>query len=126
VPTPEHWRAHVLRLRPDEDVSMRVLRQGRLLEVAIPAGAGDARSASSRSGLTLRSVPRVGAEVLAVDPGSVAGRAGLRRGDIITRMGSIASPTAGQVNSVLSDPSGGVVLAAVTRGDGHFVVVLMK
>jgi hypothetical protein len=41
-------------------------------------------------------------------------------------MGSIASPTAGQVNSVLSDPSGGVVLAAVTRGDGHFVVVLMK
>jgi S1-C subfamily serine protease len=74
----------------------------------------------------MRAQRGLGVEILGVEPGSVAARAGVRPGDLITTIGGIAAPTPAQVNTLLAGPAAGVVLAAITRGHEHLVVVMMK
>jgi hypothetical protein len=77
--------------------------------------------------LTLSFRSGVGAEVLAVDEGSVAMRGGIAVNDVLTRLGDIAAPTPAQVTGAFAAaPKDGALLVAVTRGARHFVIALVK
>ena len=76
-------------------------------------------------GLELRTVAKVGAEVLSVQPSSLASAADLRVGDVITMIGSLNQPTAVQVQRTAARASGdGPLLLAIQRGDSHRLVTL--
>jgi S1-C subfamily serine protease len=69
----------------------------------------------------------IGSEVLDVEEGSVATRAGIKVDDILTRIGEIAAPTPAQVTSAFAAVSKDrALLAAITRGTEHFVVGLVR
>ena len=120
------WDARTARLAAGQSVSLRVQRSGRSAEVLLTAAALPS-SQPATLGLTLRSRPRLGAEVTRVEAGSVAERAGIEVGDILVRVGDVPSPSAAQLNASFGAlPSGGAVLVAITRGDEHLVVALAK
>ena len=88
------------------------------------AGAG---RQSHHSGSRCGRFGRVGVEVVRVEPGSAAFRAGLEAGDVITRFGEVEAPSAAQVSGVFAAaPDDRPVLAGVTRGDAHLVVALER
>lgn len=119
------WDARTARLAAGQGVTLRVKRSGRSAEVVLTAAALPS-TLPATLGLTLRSRPRLGSEVMRVDAGS-AERAGIEVGDILVRVGDVPSPSAAQVNASFDAlPSGGAVLVAITRGDKHLVVALAK
>lgn len=126
--TPAHWRARVSRITSEETVTVRIRRGGETVEVELVAAAAAAAPEDRPTlGLTLRARPRVGAEITGVEQGSIAARAGLQVGDLITRIGEVAAPAPAAVNGAFAAlPPDGAVLAAVTRGDRHLVVALVK
>ncbi|MBI4477384.1 MAG: PDZ domain-containing protein [Acidobacteria bacterium] len=128
VPTLDHWRARMARLTAGERVTLRFRRGDRVDEVAVTAAAIASTAAEpQRLGLTLRARSGVGVEVIRVDAQSSAAAAGIRAGDIITRIGNIASPTPVQVRRAFeAQPPDGAVLVAIARGDEHLVVALWK
>jgi S1-C subfamily serine protease len=66
----------------------------------------------------------LGAEVTRVEPASIADRAGLSAGDIITLVANTESPSPNQVvRSYASLRPGDRVMVAVTRGETHYVTV---
>jgi S1-C subfamily serine protease len=70
-------------------------------------------------------VRREGAAVVAVAPGSVGDRAGLRPGDTITLAGIHRAPTPAQVISAFAAATADrPLLAAISRGTEHRVVAL--
>jgi C-terminal processing protease CtpA/Prc len=78
-------------------------------------------------GLTLRLRARVGSEVVSTERESVAARAGLLPGDVITDAGSVSAPTPAAVATAFSAlESGQILLTAVTRGDDHLILELVK
>lgn len=78
-------------------------------------------------GLRLRGTTGAGAEILGIEPGSAAARAGLAAGDVITLIGGISSPTPGQVRTAFGTaPEGKPILVGVTRGATHFVTTLTR
>jgi S1-C subfamily serine protease len=72
----------------------------------------------------MRTVARVGAEVLSVAPASAAERAGLLAGDIVTRAGDRAAPAAAEVIDAFEKTGDRPLLVAVTRGATHHVLAL--
>ena len=92
----------------------------------IPAGGVAANPTDPRPiGLTLRSAPRLGAEVIRVEPQSAAFRAGLQAGDVITVVGDLERPTAAAASRALA--AGGVdrpVVIGITRAGRHHVLAL--
>lgn len=126
LPTLQHWRVWVARLSAGETLALRVRRGGELHEVALVA-APSPTPPSPLLGLTLRAAPRAGAEVVRVDRGSVADRAGLAVGDVITLIAEVQAPSpAAVVRAFNLTTEGQRVLIAVTRGDAHFVAVLAR
>lgn len=125
--TRQHWDVRVARLSVGETLSLRVRRRGGTREVALVASA-PAPPATNRSlGLTLRARPKIGAEVVRIDPGSAAHRAGLAPGDVITLIADIPGPTPAQVKrSFTSAAAGQRLMVAVTRGDAHFVTTVER
>ena len=126
IATPDHWRARVARLAEGETVVVSV-RRGTLVRTArITAGAVAANPTDPRPiGLTLRSAPRLGAEVIRVEPQSAAFRAGLQAGDVITVVGDLERPTAAAASRALA--AGGVdrpVVIGITRAGRHHVLAL--
>jgi hypothetical protein len=120
------WDARLARLAAGQTVSLRVQRSGRSAEVVLTAAALPS-TLPATLGLTLRSRPRLGAEVMRVDAGSIAERAGIEVGDILVRVGDVPSPSAAQVHASFDAlASGGAVLVAITRGDEPLVVALAK
>lgn len=120
------WDAHAGRLSAGQRVSLRVRRNGQIVDIQLIAAAA-APAQPPALGLTMRSRPRLGTEITRVDAGSIAERAGIETGDVLVRAGNLSLPTPTQVNaSFAALPSGGAMLVAVARGDRHFVVALAK
>jgi len=66
-----------------------------------------------------------GAFITEVVPGSAADRAGPTRGDIVTRVGTVAAPTPEQVADAFDEAGAGArLLVAVTREGRHLVTTL--
>jgi serine protease Do len=128
--TYEQWLAVALRATVGQTVVLRAQRNDEVRLVAIVAAPKPAAPAAAQApplGLTLRTVPRVGAEIVAVAPGSAAAAAGMRPGDIITVFGDTKAPTQSEVREAFAAaPADRPVLAAVTRGTAHHVLTLEK
>ena len=94
----------------------------------VPASSTWTSQPASRSlGLTLRARTRIGAEVLRVDPGSAAARAGLAVGDVITLVAESPAPTPAQVTRQFNSLGQSErMLVAVTRGETHFVTTVER
>jgi hypothetical protein len=119
------WRAREARVAQGEVVTLTVRRDTDVRDVTITAAPLVEREEDRPLGLELRTIQRVGAEVLHVDPGSAAARAGLRAGDVVTMAGTRMAPTAGEVVRRFAETSRGRPLViAVTRGDAHLLLVL--
>jgi S1-C subfamily serine protease len=125
--TRQQWDVRVARLSVGETLSLRTRRRGEVREVALIANAAAAPAASRSLGLTLRARTKVGAEVVRVERGSAADRAGLTIGDVITLVAEASAPTPAQVmRSYTSMGQGERVIVAVTRGDAHVVTTFER
>jgi len=126
--TPEHWYVRVARLGSGEVLTLQVRRSGQLRDVQLrAAAAGASQSDAQALGLRMRRAPGEGTEILGVETGSAAARAGLAAGDVVTLVGEVASPTPAQVReSYAAAPEGKPLLVGVTRGGNRFVTTLMR
>jgi S1-C subfamily serine protease len=125
--TPQQWDVRVARLSVGETLSLRVRRQDEIREVALVANAPAPQRSSRSLGLTLRARTGIGAEVVRLERGSAADRAGLAPGDIITHVATVSAPSAAQVmRAYTSMRRGERVIVAITRGDAHFVTTFER
>lgn len=125
--TRQQWDVRIARLSAGDTLTLRVRSRGEIHEVALVATAAPVQPASRSLGLTLRGRTRIGAEVIRVQRASVADRAGLTVGDVITLVADVHAPTPAQVTrSFASVREGQRVMVAVTRGDAHFVTTLER
>jgi hypothetical protein len=123
----DDWRAHAARMRPGGSVTLGVRRGAEVVSVKITAAAPPARAAALPLGLTLRTLPLVGAEVVQVAGQSAGAHAGILAGDVIVAIGQIQKPTADQVaKAFAASRDTRPLIAAITRGDVHQVVALEK
>jgi serine protease Do len=124
----ETWRVRRSRIAAGDEISLRIRRDGVVHAVTVVAAeVVSPTPAPATLGLTLRFRPRAGSEVVSVERGSAADRAGLRPGDVMTRVGSVSAPTPAAVTAAFSAlEDGQALLAAVTRGDEHLVLELVK
>jgi PDZ domain len=121
------WDARLARVAAGESLSMRVRRGTSIVQVRLTAIPPPSRGSQSTLGLSMRSRPRVGAEVSLVEAGSIAERAGIIPGDVLVRAGGVTAPTPAQVVRAFNVlPAGGTLLVAAARGTHHFVVALTK
>lgn len=127
IQSPAEWRVRIARLAPGASVVVRVRRGTHSSDVTLTAAERASSAAPPALGLTLRTIRRVGAEVLEVDEGSSGARAGIEEGDVITAISDVQAPTAQQVTGTFETASvDRPVLVAITRGTRHRVVALEK
>lgn len=130
VVTLAHWQARVARLHEGETVSLRVRSNRVVRELSLTATRPSKTSeppGDASLGLRMKAIPKVGAEVVSVQPRSRAARAGIQPGDVITVIDQQSAPLPAQVTRAFATlPEGGSVLAAITRGNAHRVVVVEK
>jgi hypothetical protein len=120
----EQWNARVSRLTAGEPLALRVRRRGETHDVPIEAAAVTTDADGGTLGLEMRRRRGLGAEVTRVEPASIADRAGLSAGDIITLVANTEFPSPNQVvRSYASLRPGDRVMVAVTRGETHYVTV---
>jgi hypothetical protein len=121
----QQWDARMLRLAAGETLALRVRRGGEVRDTLINVAAIDAGAGSGALGLALRRRAGVGAEVTSIQTTSVADRAGLSAGDIITLFGDVEAPSPSQVARLFASLRPGErVIVAVTRGETHYVTTL--
>jgi membrane-associated protease RseP (regulator of RpoE activity) len=131
VSTYEHWQALAARATVGETMTLLVHRGDAVQPVALTAAPrADLKEAAAEPpplGLSLRTVARVGVEVLSVAPGSAAAAAGIRPGDVITVFGDRQAPTPSEVRGrFAAAPADRPVLVAITRGPTHHVLTIVK
>jgi S1-C subfamily serine protease len=130
VHTPDHWRARAARVNAGDTLTLRVRGREGVREVQLTAGALAASAeptGDASLGLRLRAIPKVGAEVLSVEPRSNAERATIREGDIITVAGGRPSPMPAEVMRAFAAlPDRGSLVVAIARGTEHRVIVIEK
>jgi serine protease Do len=126
IQTIADWEAGPTRLTAGEVIRLRIWRSGRNEEVELTALPPRAAAESSRLGLTMQVRPGVGAEILSVEEGSVAMRAGIAAGDVLTRIGDLGAPTPAQVTRAFAAAGDRSLLVAITRGTEHFVIGLVS
>jgi hypothetical protein len=126
--TIETWRVRRARIAAGDEISLRIRRDGVVHAVTVVAAEVESPPpAPTMLGLTLRLRARVGSEVVSTERESVAARAGLLPGDVITDAGSVSAPTPAAVATAFSAlESGQILLTAVTRGDDHLILELVK
>lgn len=125
--TQQHWDVRLARLVAGESVTLRLRRHGELQEAQLVALPRAAALDIPTLGLTMRRAPEIGAEIVRIDRASVADRAGLQPGDVITLVGDVRAPTPAQVTRAFASArEGQSILVAVTRGDTHHVMILEK
>lgn len=121
------WQTWAARLRPGRAVTLGVRRAGTTPEVVVEAAPIPVAPRDGSLGLTLRSVRGAGALVVSVRPNTVADRAGMMSGDLITRIGDRLAPTAAEVASTFeATPPGRPLLVALTRDRAHAVKALER
>jgi hypothetical protein len=120
------WQAHGDRLSAGQAVTLTVWRGGEA--VAVPMVAQSATvPASMPLGLRLRTIARVGVRVESVANASAGHRAGLRAGDVLTRVADVEAPTEAQAQRAFqAATTDRPVLIGVTRGDTHFVLAMER
>jgi len=120
----DDWQVHADRLHAGDAVQLR-LRTPTGPQVISLVAAGTAAPAppSTSLGLSLRR-HQAGSQIVRVDTGSVAARAGLTAGDVITRVGTVNGPTPAQVTRTLLMRGASGVLTAITRGSAHLVLAV--
>lgn len=128
VPDPGYWAARLARIRPGAAVALRVRRSGEVHDVPIVAREVlPAVDRPSTLGVAMRARRRAGTELVRVDTGSAADAAGLRAGDLITRIGGIPHPAPSEVRRVFAEAAAGTpILLAATRGTTYLVTTLEK
>ncbi len=127
IPTPEHWRVLTARLGAGDTMAIRVWRGGTQRELLVVAATPADITPASMLGLTMRSIARVGAAIVRVDPGSAAEAGGVEPGDVITAIGDSMTPSADQVETAFaSTRRGALLILAVTRGAAHRIVALQR
>jgi S1-C subfamily serine protease len=112
---------------PGTSLTLSVVRQGQPLTVTMATidAAAAADAAGDDPGLTMRSVPRIGAEVVAVQPGTAAARAGLRRGDLVVSMNGKPAPSASELSTAIrSLEQDQALVLTVDRGGDHVVLAV--
>jgi S1-C subfamily serine protease len=128
--TPEDWDAHVSRLTPGDPLLLGVRRAGEAQEIQLTTGQHPPPPPpleTDELGLTMRTVPRVGVEVVRVDPESAAARAGIMAGDVITLIGETEAPTPADVTKAfVASPPSSALLVRIARGDRHHVLAVEK
>jgi hypothetical protein len=121
----DEWDVRMARLLAGQSVTLRVRSAGQARDIVLAAAPAPVPPAGSGLGLTLRARPRLGAEVIHVDPGSAAEQGGLTAADVITSVGNVDAPTPAQVaRSFASLKEGQHVLVGFTRADAHLLTVL--
>jgi hypothetical protein len=127
IATEEHWRARTARVRTAESLALGVRRDSKALAVVVTAGPVGASGATSALGVTLRVVRGRGSQVVSVLPGSVAARAGLEAGDVVTVFGDLRAPTPAQILRRFADAArADTLLVATSRGGTDRVLALEK
>jgi S1-C subfamily serine protease len=112
---------------PGSEISLEIVRHGAPATARVATAASTAGQADAAAGWTLRAVPGIGSEILHVRADTAASRAGLRRGDVVTRIGDRATPTPAEVARAFNGLSpGGRVIVGIDRGPDHLVVALEK
>jgi hypothetical protein len=123
----EDWRVRIARVRAGAPLTLTIWGRDAGRDVQITPAPTPATPRNDTLGLTLRTVQAVGAEVVSVEPGSAAFRAGIVAGDLITLLGDIGAPTAAQVSRGFANaPDRARILVGITRGGDHHVVVLER
>ena len=115
--------------KPGAQVKLEIIRRGQPLVVTVTATEADAEPAGSASvfGAVLREVFGAGAEVVTVDPGTAAHRAGLRQGDVIIALDGVVQPDDDAVLRLFRTAKPGDSLLMTLRRDGdHRVVAVEK
>jgi len=127
VPTPEHWAVYAARLQAGDTIELSIVRHGGAKKVALTAAEPRGIQDAPPLGLTLRSVPRVGVEVIAVAPASLAVSSGIEPGDLITMIEGINAPSPAQVRSAYASATRGqLLMVALVRGLHHRIVTLQR
>jgi S1-C subfamily serine protease len=125
--TPLHWKARALKLTAGESVNLRVRRNREIRELKLSAAPSPVLQKEFTVGLSLRNAPGAGSAVTAVEAGSVADRAGLRVGDVITLAGNARAPSPAAVMRAVEPVSAGeAVLVAFERDGTQAVTALEK
>jgi S1-C subfamily serine protease len=114
---------------PGATVALAIVRRGEARAATIVAvdANGGTTPRSDDIGAALRTVPRVGSEVITVQPRGAADRAGLRQGDIIIAMDATDAPDAAAIARAFRgmkprQPA----LLTIRRGSDHRVLALEK
>ncbi len=119
-----YWQSRLDRVTAEQPVALTLWREGSRVPVTVVAR-GDALPVRLPLGLRLRTLPRLGARIETVAEGSAAQRAGLRTGDVLTRVGDVDSPTAVQANRAFNRAtSDRPLLLGITRGETHLVMAM--
>lgn len=125
--SPLQWRAREARMPAGGAVTVRFRRGDAVQDVPLAAAPARAAPAVTTLGLTLRSVPGTGSLVAEVETDSIAERAGLRAGDIITMAGEAKAPSpAGVRRTYERAPAGTAILVGFIRSGSHAVTALEK
>lgn len=126
--TPDAFEARVGGLVPGSVAMLRVTRFGKSDDVPVPVVTATPQAAPAEPlGLTLRPAATGGAEVVAVLDPSLARRAGLRAGDVITLLGSEANPRPADIEVAFAKlESGASLLLGLVRQREHLVLGLDK
>jgi S1-C subfamily serine protease len=119
---------------PGALLTLSLSRMGQPVTETVAIGAEPAEGGASENGggavnvgLILQTIRGAGAEVLAADPGTAAGRAGLRAGDLVVRLGDKRAPEAGDIlKAYAAARAGDALLLTVRRGTQHLVLALEK
>ena len=123
ISTTDDWDVQTARLGADQTLVIGVRGSSGRRDVPVVGSAMPAADPASL-GLTLRSLPGIGAEVVRVDPGSAGDRSGLLAGDVISRVDSTDAPTPAQVRQAFASPRERPLFIAFTRGTTHQVTAL--
>ena len=133
----DDWRAVTLRLAAGDTVSLHIRSAGENRDVIVTAASPPSAAASmspadgreswaGRLGLQLAAV-NSGSRVVRVQEGSIAARAALQPGDLITAVGREMKPSPAQITRAFSalHPGDSLILA-FSRGHGHHLVAIAK